>query len=326
MMWDKKLTQLRDALSLILPFQNAAFNMVRSAGINTSVIDFEGGSLTMWTNILHYAMVNREVNKLVDSLLEHFPNNPHLLTFREESVQDYNPGPDIKALNWKAQLNPAEREKIMKNVNTLLPIRFLTTGIKAAKAVARVRVETDKGSHLGSGFLIKGNLFITNNHVIANEIMAKNATIDFDYEEQEDGSVLAPRVFKLMPELYFRTSLNEDWTVVAIDEEANAQYGALKLKNTKTEKGNYVNIVQHPAGRHKQIALYHNIVTYADESIVQYLTDTEPGSSGAPVFDSNWEVVAIHQSGGLLTEPGTDGTMLRNQGIAIGKIINAIQD
>jgi V8-like Glu-specific endopeptidase len=79
----------------------------------------------------------------------------------------------------------------------------------------------------------------------------------------------------------------------------------------------YVNIIQHPAGQSKVIALYHNVVAYVDDRRVQYLTDTLPGSSGSPVFDSQWRVVALHHSGGWLTEPGSKKAFFRNEGIHV---------
>ena len=51
-------------------------------------------------------------------------------------------------------------------------------------------------------------------------------------------------------------------------------------------------IIQHPGGGQKQIAIAHNLVTYFDDNSVQYLTDTMPGSSGSPVFNEAWEVIA----------------------------------
>ncbi len=56
---------------------------------------------------------------------------------------------------------------------------------------------------------------------------------------------------------------------------------------------------------------------------VQYLTDTLPGSSGSPVFDTDWNLIALHHSGGWLTEPNaaTKSTYYRNEGIAIDSII-----
>ena len=33
------------------------------------------------------------------------------------------------------------------------------------------------------------------------------------------------------------------------------------------------------------------------ERLMHYRTPTEPGSSGSPVFNSKWEVVALHHAG-----------------------------
>lgn len=99
----------------------------------------------------------------------------------------------------------------------------------------------------------------------------------------------------------------------------------MKLQAERLEKGSYVNIIQHPGGGYKQISLYRNILTYVDDRTVQYLSDTERGSSGSPVFNSNWEVVALHNSSGIAKEVNSSGTYLRNQGVNINKIVDAIK-
>ncbi len=42
------------------------------------------------------------------------------------------------------------------------------------------------------------------------------------------------------------------------------------------------------------IGLSHNLVRHVDRDVLQYWTDTKVGSSGAPVFNSRWEVVGLH--------------------------------
>ena len=64
-------------------------------------------------------------------------------------------------------------------------------------------------------------------------------------------------------------------------------------------KGEYVNIVQHPNGEPKQLALRENQLVDVLENFLHYQTDTAPGSSGSPVFSDEWEVVALHHSGVL---------------------------
>jgi V8-like Glu-specific endopeptidase len=56
-----------------------------------------------------------------------------------------------------------------------------------------------------------------------------------------------------------------------------------------------VNIVQHPRGDPKRVALRNNLVSGADETSIRYFTDTDVGSSGSPVCDDRWQVVAIHR-------------------------------
>jgi endonuclease I len=53
----------------------------------------------------------------------------------------------------------------------------------------------------------------------------------------------------------------------------------------------------------KQLALRENQVLDILENFVHYHTDTAPGSSGSPVFNDQWELVALHHSG----VPAMDG-------------------
>jgi hypothetical protein len=324
MQWDKRIIQLRDALALLIPFPNNALMFLQDAGIQYGMINFEGGPLTMWTNILRYALNNKKVDDLVDIILDKFPGNPYLLAYKEELLQDYSFGPDIRKLSWNEVADSRTKEKIIGSVSTLLPIRFLTMGLTAAKAVGRITIPGNGYVEVGSGFLIKDNLLITNNHVIPDKSAAKRALIEFDYEESEKGLPVIPSPFTLDPESFFITNEKDDFTAVKIVGDANSSFGKLVLKNQQVKPGDFVNIIQHPGGRYKQIGLYHNVVTYADDYLVQYLTDTEPGSSGSPVFNSQWEVVALHHSGGMLQEPGIQKKMLRNEGIAIGRIIGGL--
>ncbi len=56
-----------------------------------------------------------------------------------------------------------------------------------------------------------------------------------------------------------------------------------------------VNIIQHPDGGPKMLALRNNLVTKSTKSDVCYLTDTKLGSSGSPVFNDQWTMVALHR-------------------------------
>ncbi len=89
------------------------------------------------------------------------------------------------------------------------------------------------------------------------------------------------------------------------------------MRGGKIAKGEDIIIIQHPGGMPKQIALTDNEVMYVDDSVLQYLTDTMPGSSGSPVFNDKWQLVGLHHSGGWIPEPSTGSTHFRNEGIRI---------
>jgi hypothetical protein len=323
MAWSRQLTQLRDAIATFIPFREDALPYLTEAQINWQVILLPQNPTTLWHNILVYTDSNNLTDELVNVLLLHFPGNPHLLSYLEQLK--YSLGPEVKDLNWKAKENAKTLEKITGIATTLLPISFLEKGLKRAKSVGRVLIKRANGTEVGTGFLLNSNLFLTNHHVIPDKATAEIAKVQFDYEESINGLALQHTEFYFDPSKGFASSEKNDWTVVRIKEDANTAFGHIELNPVPVTKNDFVNIIQHPGGRYKQIGMYHNMVTYCDNDIVQYLTDTEPGSSGSPVFNSQWEVVALHHSGGMLREPGTTQTLLRNEGINIQQVIDGIK-
>ena len=63
-----------------------------------------------------------------------------------------------------------------------------------------------------------------------------------------------------------------------------------------------VNIIQHPLGERKKISMHNsNLVDISDDQddsdFCYYTTDTLKVSSGSPVFNKDWEVIALHRCG-----------------------------
>lgn len=76
--------------------------------------------------------------------------------------------------------------------------------------------------------------------------------------------------------------------------------GALIADLAKPKRATTVNIIQHPRGGLKQIAFRRNeVIEIPDgqKDFLYYTTDTEPGSSGSPCFNDQWELIALHHSG-----------------------------
>lgn len=85
--------------------------------------------------------------------------------------------------------------------------------------------------------------------------------------------------------------------------------------------GQYYNVVGHPQARRKEVSLQDNKVTHIYTDVVHYTTDTEPGSSGSPVFNNQWELVALHHAAG----DWVDGQWVDNEGIRIDKVVDDLQ-
>jgi endonuclease I/V8-like Glu-specific endopeptidase len=190
--------------------------------------------------------------------------------------------------------------------NDLVSVRFLAAGVAAAQAVGRISVEGATGppAGYGTGSLVSPRLLLTNNHVVGSRELAAASIVELGFEEVAPGRRLPGEAFALEPDVLFVTDRHLDFTLVAVastsvDGRTLADYGYNQLieQTGKVLVGEPLNIVQHPDGRPKVVALRENeLVTILDD-FLHYRADTNPGSSGAPVFNDQWQLVALHHSG-----------------------------
>ncbi len=200
--------------------------------------------------------------------------------------------------------NPLER---IIGQNQLMSSFFLSLGAERARAVGRIVTQT--GGGVGTGFLISPRLLMTNNHVIENERIAARCRVEFDYVRRFDGGFGATQLFSLLPAEFFLTSvtrddLNLDYTIVAVEPvnsrgEELAERRCIPLVSTLGDVAvlEWANIIQHPGGDPQQVALRDNKVVKSLDHFIHYEADTQPGSSGSPVFNDQWQLAALHHSG-----------------------------
>jgi V8-like Glu-specific endopeptidase len=228
----------------------------------------------------------------------------------------------VKAPDVQAPPVPAGFEQTKDLTRTdMLPFAFLTQGARVGRSVARLAVPRYEGgepvifkgkpkTYLGTGWLITPDLLVTNHHVVnarddgthAAEadlrLQAGKTQVQFDYENP-DAAIESEAVTELAAWAPLDGPL--DYAIVRLAQKQDATRPPLRLRREAmklpADVAEYpaLNIVQHPLGGPKMVAFRNNQVVQVMDGDLWYYTDTQRGSSGAPVLDDDWRVVALHK-------------------------------
>lgn len=221
---------------------------------------------------------------------------------------------------WRADSDEASIQETIFGEDSLWHIRTLELALDAARAVVRVRVRSRNGVGLGTGFMISPQLMMTNHHVMPSLEKAHSAEITFNFQLDLEGVEREAVTTSILHGGKFYTSEALDISVVQITP-TSFHFAPLLLRTNRLSHSDRLAIIQHPGGHLKKISMQKNFVAYADEDIVQYTTCTLPGSSGSPVMDASFSVVAVHHTGGPVAEPMTQISYLRNEGTSMIAIL-----
>lgn len=185
---------------------------------------------------------------------------------------------------------------------------FIELLMHAKDKVGRIIIRSDgKKQGYATGFMVSERLLLTNNHVFETEEDALDSQVQFNYEYDRLGNPKNTITFRLDPGAFFRSVKELDYCLVAVaptDIEGKVpiqQIGYLYLDRNLgklgTEGKEALNIVHHPQGNYKQLSIRENVFTRIMDRTIWYESDTAQGSSGSPVFNDQWQVVALHHSG-----------------------------
>lgn len=225
---------------------------------------------------------------------------------------------------WQMSGLPVELEELLEKNLGADPVAFLdprgfrTAMIRAERCVAQI--ENPEGTAQGTGFLVAGDLLITNDHVRSGpadgrrpfDVNPGAVRVRFGHVE---GARVSSRCYALHATdwLVDRSPQSElDYCLLRLAEPAGQHAigddrraplrGWISPAEHEPVNGQSLFILQHPQGEPLRFAPGHLWSTSSDW--LKYRVNTDHGSSGSPVFDSTWRCVALHSRAGRQDNAG----------------------
>lgn len=248
-----------------------------------------------------------------------------------------------------------ELERIVGR-NDLLAFGWLGAALSVGNSVARLIVpryyngspvyySTGNPKEIfGTGWLIGSQYIMTNYHVVnarsiseghATErdlkLQAKHTTVQFEYDEENIAGFPAD-VAELVAWNRYGKPPQLDYALLKLTEPVQRIPLTLAPEaiSTLDDDPVAVNIIQHPGGDAKKLGIRNNLAHKITEFELSYFTDTQRGSSGSPVCDDIWRVVALHKMWNPLINNNVmfqgQSVAWENRGTRIGKIIEDLQN
>lgn len=232
-----------------------------------------------------------------------------------------------------------EFEKVFGKASFISYAKYLL-GAERAKSVARV--EDKSGDPKGTGFLMRGSdlgprfdahqmVLLTNAHVINENdpeaaLHPNDACCTF-YGVTQSRSGL-PQKASIDKVLWSSPSSQLDTTIVSLSVPIQGvEPCPMSRAMPKPGPDSKVFIVGYPGGGGLSFSLFDSeLLEYETTGPrVRYRTPTEPGSSGSPVFNQNWELIAIHHSGAVdMQKLDGSGAYEANEGMKIHAVRQAV--
>jgi hypothetical protein len=238
----------------------------------------------------------------------------------------------FKAKDVAIEQQSAARLERVHGFDRFQTLQWYRQGLECCSAIARI--ETESGRGIGTGWLLQGGdwlqpasdapLLVTNAHVVSpadrpfpGALRPADAVANFQ--------VAGVRT-RLGDVVWSSPAGQLDCTVVRLTRAPGSQplrlgTGAVQLTTPPPR----LYIIGHPGGRDLELSLQDNHLLGCNDRLLHYRTPTEGGSSGSPVFDDAWRVVALHHAGDSKVPrlDGEPGTYEANEGIAVAALLQA---
>jgi V8-like Glu-specific endopeptidase len=197
------------------------------------------------------------------------------------------------------------------------PAEFRASMVDAENRVCQITV---RERPQGSGFLVGPDLVLTNQHVVASVMDEAVAAIvvNFDYTAQRSAATPVgvasdwlvasspPSPLDENPVAGQEPTTNElDYALIRLEtavgeapvnDASSTQRGWISLRQDAALPAAATDIVimQHPGGGPRRCAIAGFVGPNGNATRMRYLTSTEPGSSGSPCLDLDWNLIGLH--------------------------------
>lgn len=196
----------------------------------------------------------------------------------------------------------------LKEQDVELFTRLVAKGQENCKALAARntvgRIESPIGNPIGTGILIKKNLLLTCNHIFTKSQVQK-AWVRFGYKA---GNYLSEKDVLELDMVTNHSRLDS----ALLQIKTPVEQKAISLNESSIlDSGQKIRIIHHPQGNPVVISDLGEIIKVGEDYIDHNLK-TDHASSGAPIFNRQWELIAIHQGNVGISrnfEPGSTGAI-----------------
>jgi hypothetical protein len=337
--WSNPLAQeLHIKLTQFYPTNKEAEGIAQKAQINTSLIFGQQAVFFMWKEILDLAATSGLTAELVKTAHDSLPltslGRPFFKSLLDNApiLTEGGPrGPDNAPQFLSADDEISEQEALLYKDDLMISIGRVPALIKTlerlvtlAPAVCKLEVGINNLNKQGTGFRIGPDMLLTNWHVLhrtADGTRATVVTAEFGYEEDGQGAALGATVVPCAVSSILGDK-GDDWAVIRVAQPLKDEWPVIKLSEAVApvlESAAY--IIQHPSGARKRLGFVRNQISHVTDQVVHYLTDTKDGSSGAPVFNADGRLIALHHSGGRPQDVAGLPPTKKNEGIRITRVL-----
>ncbi len=211
-------------------------------------------------------------------------------------------------------------------------------GLDRASGVAQIRDRSGNGH--GSGFLIRGAdlhqgigqkcVVVTNAHVVSDDLAEQNsipAALPADEVRIRFEAKDSNKEFEVDQILFSSPRSELDCTILSLKSHiVHENPYPIAKRLPLVDKNQRVYVIGHPRGGGLSYSIDDNLLLDHERPVVHYRAPTEGGSSGSPVFNQDWDLVALHHAGGMNMKKlnGKAGTYPANEGIYFQSIRDAV--